>query len=683
MPQKADQVSHRMARAPSTLLPIELGHYRAAPQRSNPHVLPGTVSTVADESENAATSRHEALGVGSRIPIPAIRRSLALLPSRERRKLLLVALVQMSLGILDLIGIALVGLVATVAVSGVQQTSWPSWMQSLLDPVGLGGLSNSQLVGLFGALAALALIGKTAASAYMSRRVIRFLARQQADASARLARELLARPLVDVQRWSTAEVLYALSAGVGAAIIGVLGSSVVALAEIFLFAIIAVSLLIVDPLLAIVAGVLFGSILYVLQMVLGRMSAANARRLADSAMGTTSAVQEALSTYREATVLNRRELYVDRFENLVRISANATGGNQYILEVPKYVLETTLIVASFGLALIQFLTKDLLAAATTVAIFLTSGFRIIPALLRLQASGINIRNGSEGARTTFELAEYLHDNPNSVEGAHSAPLPKELDALRATLSGEYAGFVPSVELRDVAVTYPEASLPALANASLSIPAGGSIALVGSTGAGKSTLADVILGVLHPDLGSVRVGGVSPREAISRWPGGLAYVPQLVALVDGSVRENVALGLPRDVVDDDRVWEALERAHLAHFLRESREGLDTAIGERGIRLSGGQRQRLGIARALYTRPLILVLDEATSALDAETEQAIVATLGELEGQVTTVTVAHRLATVRAVDTVYYLKGGHILASGSFDEVRSQVHDFDRAAALLGL
>lgn len=639
-------------------------------------VLPGTVSAVERHE-------HEPLRFGSRIPVRAIRQSLVLLPARERRKLMLVSIAQMSLGILDLLGIALIGLVATAAVSGVQKTSWPTWMQSILDPLGLGGLTNSQLIGLLGALAALALIGKTAASAYMTRRVIRFLARQQADASARLARELLARPLIDVQRWSTAEVLYALSAGVGAAIIGVLGSSVIALAEIFLFVIIAISLLIVDPLLTVVAAVVFGGILYVLQVVLGRMSAANARRLAESAMGTTSAVQEALATYREATVLNRRELYVGRFENLVRISANATGGNQYILEVPKYVLETALIVASFGLAVFQFLTKDLLAAATTVAIFLTSGFRIIPAMLRLQAAGINIRNGSEGGRMTFELAEYLRDNPDATGASSQTALPSDLEALRHTLRGEYPGFAPTVELDSVTFRYPDASTPALIDASLSIPAGGSIALVGSTGAGKSTLADVILGVLHPDSGTVLVGGVSPREAIAQWSGALAYVPQAVALVDGTIRDNVALGLPREVMDDALVWEALERAHLDVFLKQTREGLDTYVGERGIRLSGGQRQRLGIARALYTRPLLLVLDEATSALDAETEQSIVDTLRDLEGKVTTVTIAHRLATVRAVDRVYYLEHGRISANGTFDFVRSQVPDFDRQAALLGL
>jgi ABC-type multidrug transport system fused ATPase/permease subunit len=180
-----------------------------------------------------------------------------------------------------------------------------------------------------------------------------------------------------------------------------------------------------------------------------------------------------------------------------------------------------------------------------------------------------------------------------------------------------------------------------------------------------------------------IGGLIPAEAIARWPGALAYVPQDVAMANGTVRENVALGLPAAAIDDDWVWEALNRAHLADFLRDSRDGLDTVIGEHGMKLSGGQRQRLGVARALYTHPKFLVLDEATSALDAETEQAIAKTLQELEGTVTTVTIAHRLATIRHCDLVIYMEGGRIIASGSFDEVRQVARHFDQQAQLLGL
>ncbi|MFM8351585.1 MAG: ATP-binding cassette domain-containing protein, partial [Actinomycetales bacterium] len=342
-----------------------------------------------------------------------------------------------------------------------------------------------------------------------------------------------------------------------------------------------------------------------------------------------TSVQEALSTYREATVLNRRELYVQRFEGLVGTTATATAGNQYILEIPKYVLEATLVLSGFALAIVQFLTKDLSAAAATVALFLTAGFRVIPALLRLQACGINIRNGAEGARPTLELSAFLDSTKTNAEQHRITPLPSQALAIRERIAAGFPDFDPTVRVEGVWVTYLAADRPALIAADLDVPAGTSVALVGSTGAGKSTLADIILGVIAPDEGTVTISGVSPRAAIGRWPGAMAYVPQAVALVDGSVRENVALGLPRDATDDEMVWQALERAHLAEFLRDSREGLDTVIGERGIRLSGGQRQRLGIARALYTRPRLLVLDEATSALDAETEQAIVQTLAELE------------------------------------------------------
>jgi ABC-type multidrug transport system fused ATPase/permease subunit len=173
------------------------------------------------------------------------------------------------------------------------------------------------------------------------------------------------------------------------------------------------------------------------------------------------------------------------------------------------------------------------------------------------------------------------------------------------------------------------------------------------------------------------------RASIQWPGAMAYVPQDVVVLNGSIRDNVALGLPDEAVDDDLVWDALERAHLAEMLKQEREGLATVVGEHGVRLSGGQRQRLGLARALYTRPQLVVLDEATSALDAETERAVTDALRELEGQVTLVIVAHRLATIRHCTQVAYVEEGRILAKGSFDHVRSIQPNFDRQAELLGL
>lgn len=612
--------------------------------------------------------------------IESVRASLSLLTRRDRRRFVLASLVSMSLGFLDLIGIALFGVVGAIAVSGIDPSSLPEPIANGLDTLGLGDLSASQLMGLVSAVAVVLLLVKTGLSAWLTRRMFHFLANRQADVSARLARTILSRQLLDVQRWSTSEVLYALTGGVGAAITSLLGSGLIIVTELCLFAIIAVGLLIVDPFLTVIAGAYFALLVYVLQILLGRLSARNATIQAERGMSTMTTVSEALTTYRETTVLNRREFYVDRFDRQVRESATAGAANAYYAEIPKYVLESALVIGGFALALIQFLTNDLTTAAATVGLFLAAGFRIVPALLRLQGATIAIRSASAAARKTFELALWF----GLQDGVGQPPVDRaQADAIKARIAAGHGDFEAKVVMDSVSVTYPTAGRPAVADASITLEPGRSLALVGSTGAGKSTLADLILGVLTPDIGTVAISGVTPREAVERWPGAIAYVPQVVGLTDGSVRENVALGLPDAAIDDDLVWDALDRAHLAMFLRATREGLDTVIGERGVRLSGGQRQRLGIARALYTRPRLLVLDEATSALDAETEQAITATLTALEGDVTTITIAHRLATIRFADQVLFLRAGIIESRGTFDEVRASTPDFDRQAQLLGL
>lgn len=614
--------------------------------------------------------------------LESVRAALSLLTKRDRRLFGLASLASMSLGALDLIGVALIGMVGAVAVSGIDPSSLPPLVTNILDFFGLENLTASQLVGVFAGAAVILLLFKTLVSALLTRRMFRFLANRQADVAARLAQTILSKQLLDVQKWSTAEVLYALTGGVSAAVTNLLSAALIIVTELFLFTIMAIGLLVIDPLLTIGAALYFALIVYILQVWLGRVSSRNSSIQAERGMSTMTTVSEALTTYRETTVLNRRAFYVDRFDRQVRDSAQASALNAYYAEIPKYVLETALVIGGFALALIQFLTKDLSAAAATVAVFLAAGFRIVPALLRLQGAGIVIRSATAAARKTFELAYWF----KLTDGTGEVPrriTEADAVAIKERLVRGHEDFEATVEVAHVTVTYPTAARPAVIDASLTVEPGTSLALVGSTGAGKSTLADLLLGVIDADTGSVTISGVTPREAVERWPGAIAYVPQLVGLTEGTIRENVALGLPILAIDDDMVWEALERAHLADFLRDTREGLDTLVGERGVRLSGGQRQRLGIARALYTRPRLLVLDEATSALDAETEQAITQTLQELEGEVTTVTIAHRLATIRFADQVLFLRDGIIESRGSFDEVRSSTPDFDRQAQLLGL
>jgi len=611
----------------------------------------------------------------------AIKASLQLFSRRDRRILVLATIAQMATSLLDLVGVLLIGIVAALSLSVVAGGTPPEIVQTILDRIGLGDVSTITAASVLAISAAILLVLKSGVSVFLTRGVLQFLANRQAMVSGRLASGLLSRPLIQVQQRSSQQTAYALTTGVNQATLLILGQTVVALTEIALLAILAAGLLLLDPVVTLFTIIYFALVAILLQRILSSWASRLGKYGADAEIASIASVQEALSTYREVTVSNRRPLYVQKFQALRWQAASVQSDLQFMGLAPKYVFEVALVIGACLLAGSQLFLKDAFGAIATIAIFLAAGSRIVPSMLRLQGAGLTVRGAAANAGVTFQLAAELRETDMGL-----AERPEEhvdLKEIKVRLNADYADFDASVFVRTVTLTFPSSETPALSDVSLQANQGTSLALVGSTGAGKSTLADVILGVLLPDSGTVTIGGLSPIEAVTRWPGAIAYVPQEVAMVNGSISENVALGLPAEIVDESRVWEALDRAHLGDFLRENREGLDTFIGEGGMKLSGGQRQRLGVARALYTRPKLLVLDEATSALDAETEGAIVETLQSLEGAVTTITVAHRLATIRNSDQIAYLETGRVIAFGTFDEVRKVSPNFDRQALLLGL
>jgi ATP-binding cassette, subfamily B, bacterial PglK len=612
--------------------------------------------------------------------LKSVQESLRLLATRDRSLLLLIVILQSTLSALDVIGIGLIGIVAAMA-TGTVTGRLASVLESVQQRVGLGNVGPTSIAIGLGAAAAVLLVTKSAVSFLVTRRIFTFLARRQAIISSSLAERLLKRPLLEVQGRSSQTVSYALTWGVNAITVGVIGQATIFVSEASLLLILAVALFFIDPVVTLFTIVFFTLVVLVMHRAIAGWASRLGRESADTQVQSYQAVEELLSTYREVVVSGRRSLFVARFRELRWHAGRVQSDLAVVGTVSKYVFEVAVVVGGGLLAVTQALSSDAKSAVAVIALFLAAASRIMPSLLRIQTAALAIRSSAGVAQPTLDLANDLAKaDLLGVAAVEDADVD---DRVMSGIADGHPGFVPSVLLEGVDLTYPGASEAAIDGVSLAVPAGTSLALVGSTGAGKSTLADLILGLIAPDSGTALLSGRAPGDAIREWPGAVAYVPQTIALVNSDVRGNVALGLSTDQVEDERVWEALERAQLADFLRIQREGLDTVVGEHGVRLSGGQRQRLGIARALFTRPRLLVLDEATSALDADTELAISRSLSSLAGDVTLIVIAHRLTTVRNADQILHLDRGRVSAIGTYDELRIAVPAFNRQAGLLGL
>jgi ABC-type multidrug transport system fused ATPase/permease subunit len=597
---------------------------------------------------------------------------MSLLSGRDRRQYRLAVAVQMAVSLMDLLGVLLLGVVGVLASVALSGEPPPASVNDLLGRFGFDGAPLMTVAVVVAGIAALLLILKSVIYGYLVRRVFRFLGRCQAHVSTDLVRRLTFAPLSVSEERSSQEVAYAIFSGTQAAILGVLGSLSIVVAELTLVGLMGALLLVVDPLATAVAVTILAGTALASQRFLARWSQRLGRDLAVVHIETVDTVQEEIAAFREIRVLGRERSYVARVRETVTMAAGALADSNFIIQVPKLVYEAALVVGATAVTVVMLLSKDLEAAVASLALFLVAGSRVIPSLLRASNQGVALASSAGQATAAYALDRRLQRLDSAyTEVASTASLSKR------------AEFDPSVVVDDVTFTYQEDLPPALSNVSLVIPAGTHVALVGPSGSGKSTLADVILGLRQPTSGEVLVGGVEAPTALRRWPGGIAYVPQSTVIANKSVRENVALGLPREAIDDESVWRSLGEARLRPVVEQTPGGLNAMVGERGMKLSGGQRQRLGLARALYSAPQLLVLDEATSALDAETEADIAAAISELTGTVTVVTIAHRLATVVDADVVVYLREGQVIASGSFELVRSAVPDFDRQARLLGM
>lgn len=484
----------------------------------------------------------------------------------------------------------------------------------------------------------------------------------------RLFDAYLGAPWVDRLGKTSSQLVRMADVGVSAVISGLVLPLIGIPTLLMSTALIAVTLLVVQPLTAVVTVVYLGLIAFVMSQVLTKRAVQAGRVNRDYSYKVASLMTDMVAALKEVTLRDK----VDEVAEVVRDnrvhSSRARANIQFLGGVPKFILDTALIGGFVIVGVMSYLVEgELTAAISAIALFAVAGMRLVPALTTFQSANNSI------SANRAQVNAVLRDMRDADQQRKNR---EELG--REPLRGEPRELV----LDNVSFTYPTGDRPAISTVSMTIRMGTSIGLVGESGSGKSTLVDVLLGLLVPQSGTIRVDEQDLTDVLAAWRSRVGYVPQEVALFDGTVAQNVALSWKGEI-DEEKVIECLQRAQLWDAIQRRPGGIQAKVGERGMGFSGGQRQRLGIARALYTDPYVLILDEATSALDTITEAEVAKAISSLRGNVTLISIAHRLSTVRDVDELFYMEDGHVLARGTFDEVVAEVPTFRQQATLAGL
>ena len=358
-------------------------------------------------------------------------------------------------------------------------------------------------------------------------------------------------------------------------------------------------------------------------------------------------INQSIGGIKEIKVLGRERYFVDSYGKYYKFYIKGLRINRILSMTPKYLVEAVCMTGMLIAVLLKLNygnTADLTTFIPQLATFAVAAFRLMPSVGRINEHVNNITYAAPSVELIYHDLKTIEDY--------------EADEEKTVIHNDLT-FDNTIEVKNITYSYPDTENAVLDNASCIIPKGKTVALVGTSGAGKTTLADIVLGLLPPDRGHVLVDGVSVYKNLDSWHKHIGYIPQSIYLSDDSIKNNVAFGIDETMIDNDKVEDAIHKAQLSEFVSTLSDGVNTFVGDRGVRLSGGQRQRIGIARALYHDPEILVLDEATSALDTETETAVMQSIERLHGEKTILIIAHRLTTIKNADIVYEVDGGKIV------------------------
>jgi ABC-type multidrug transport system fused ATPase/permease subunit len=596
-----------------------------------------------------------------------LKKIFGLFSKRDQKILAASIIAQFALALLDLVAVGLIGAIGSLAIRGLSASGPGDQVSILLNVLSIENLGFQSQILVLGLLAASLLVFKTLSSIYLTRKTLFFISRRSAVISSKLVKNLLEQDLTFLRKSNSQETLYSITTGIDLLTLGVIGSISIMISDVSLTLILALGLFVLDPLVALLSFVFF--VLVALAVSRGTDVRSQNISVAQTKLSIESnqRILEVLGAIKEIYTKNRRNFYIEKISKSRFQLAEFRAERVFLPNLSKYIFEVATVIAAISISGMQFLIHDGVRAVAMLTLFMAASARISPAILRIQQNVTLIKSNLLSADPTFDLMKRL-----------------ELEIPNSTAPSEVIGiFSPRIQIANVSYRYPESIAPVLKSVTLEIAPGEVVAFVGPSGAGKSTLVDLILGLIKPDSGSILISGLPSNQAIQEFEGHIAYVPQDCLIFEGTLAENVCLGYDTSEIEDQAVIESLRIAQLDSLYRENDLGIHMKVGERGTKLSGGQRQRIGIARAVLSKPELIILDEATSALDSQTEKEISDAIHSLKGSSTILLIAHRLSTILNADKVVYLEQGEILCVGNFEQVKAKVPNFETQAGLMGL
>jgi len=593
--------------------------------------------------------------------------SFTLLSPRQKLVLVGYAIASLLFNLLDLLALSILGLIGGVILGA-----------ELPESLGFFGPNILDLVIVLLAIAALLFIVKTVAGIILAAKRERFLAGLEVYYSGKVADHIFKSDLGSIKKFSHARLQWLLLRSTQTAFVEVLGKSLALFAEVALSISIIIVFIFLDWVAATLVVVYFSLILLIFQRAIKRTNAKAGSEFLQGSVTVGTQVEDMLAAFKEISVSSRTDFFVTKFIQARREVASSAASQKFLESLPRLILELGLIIGAVAFLAFEFVRTSGDPDLTLLSVFIVGSLKIMSSLLPIQSSSLILRYNTPSAKDAQATIREIKERDPGIKKVNL------VEPSSFSLS-DFSGKGLTVNLVDVSFSYSdrETNDVALDSISMSVDAGSMVALIGASGAGKSTLVDIVLGLHSPTFGHVLCSGQSPEDLRSSFPGLISYVPQRPGLITGSVLQNIALGIKPEDVNESEVWEAINQAEIADYVRSLPGGVHSSLGENSDALSGGQMQRIGLARALYTKPRLLVLDEATSALDAETEAAISKTLEKLKKTTTIIVVAHRLSTVKMADVVHVLEGGKIIANGTLNHLMENVPLVKRFTDLMSL